>query len=89
MENFLNPIERLREVVELLAPDGLANIEIPNAPSDDRMLAGAYKLVHPIYFNVDSLLHVCTAAGLQSIERRESDVLRSEWRVPPFGTGAL
>ena len=80
LEHFVNPIKELHEVAQSLALGGLVYIEVPNTPADDRMLAGAFKIVHPVYFDSKTLRRAAAEGGLEELLLQEGRVLRSVWK---------
>jgi SAM-dependent methyltransferase len=79
VEHLRQPVQALKEICAVLAPDGAVYIEVPNVPSGPQPSL-PYKLVHTIYFSGPTLLATGSAAGLRNSALIETDVIASLWQ---------
>jgi len=63
LEHMNEPLKELKKIYKRMAEGGSLLIEVPNAQT----YPGAYAPVHPIAFNVDSLMHVVQKAGFTAV----------------------
>ncbi|MBS1647553.1 MAG: class I SAM-dependent methyltransferase [Bacteroidetes bacterium] len=77
LEHFLNPADVLKKVREVLKPNGVLYIAVPNSKKPMKpLLAYYFRVVHVSYFSVISLKNLFSITGfknLQMIEGDESD----------------
>ncbi len=75
LEHFLEPIEELKKIKELLTPDGILLIEVPNLKSIKFRLSGHkwkggnHPLYHRSFFTSRTLMNTLSESGFNKAER--------------------
>lgn len=72
LEHFRNPIEVLKKVRNILAPQGRLYIEVPSFHWAESRIKSVFTPEHMSFFTLESLTNVCNAAGFKIIKSHES-----------------
>jgi 2-polyprenyl-3-methyl-5-hydroxy-6-metoxy-1,4-benzoquinol methylase len=74
LEHFLNPADVLKKVKEVLKPDGVLYVGVPNAKNPTKpLLAHFFRVVHVSYFSKLSLTNLFTLIGFSPVKVIEGD----------------
>ena len=74
LEHFLNPAEVLRKVKEVLKPNGVLYLAVPDAKNPTKpLLAHYFRVVHVNYFSKLSLTNLFSLTGFNPIKIIEGD----------------
>ena len=92
LEHVPAPVEFLRSIASVLAPDGVLLVSLPNVDSLQRRLRGQswdgwqFKQ-HLWHFSFKSLTNLLSAAGYDVVSRRDlalgtgAEIIHGEWRI--------
>jgi 2-polyprenyl-3-methyl-5-hydroxy-6-metoxy-1,4-benzoquinol methylase len=75
LEHFLEPIEELKKIKELLTPNGILLIEVPNLKSikfrlsGNKWKGGNHPLYHRSFFTAKTLKSTLSESGFSGAER--------------------
>ena len=79
LEHFLDPVEVLRRLRDVLSPDGLLYIAVPDSLNLALPLTDSfYRVVHTYYFNRHTLRNVLHKAGFELSKTIEGDHYNSK-----------
>ncbi len=70
LEHFLNPLQILRDVKELLSPNGLLYIAVPNLSAPDEALSKFFRIEHCSYWYPRTLEKILKKAGYTIIKMK-------------------
>lgn len=78
LEHFLDPVAVLNKVNEVLSPNGIVYIAVPNSLNPNFNLESHwFRVVHTYYYNKYSLINLTSLANLKIINLLEGDDINS------------